>query len=464
MSYILLDDAEIDKDGITLNVNPGDEVIITDESAEAEGEMRQLEIAINVTSAQIEDASEMHDEVQATLESGGLTAEAAVFVHRNLTLLDGLNGRRNKTYFTIQSFQQAGGRKAYTLQVMDNIKANLKKYWEKLKAFFNKWAERAYDFFSKHIGAIGRLEKAFDDLAKKANGKAGSPKETNVKISPALLKAMTKTDKADVPKIAETLSAGVATVKEVITISKKGLDDAKSLSSKAASATKAEDIAELETLTNTINTRFMSTDAKAVATEGKVDGLPGGSVIEFKEETRKNTDGQDYVSGVTVTPKAIDDMPSYSDGDEVKALDRGDIVQVANAGKSLCAAIRNTNAELYKTNSLFKSIMKEMESAAAKLEGLTVTPKAAGGSSTPGPGGGGNAASDESQATTQDDSSNNDPKPLSPAGVRSMIQSIPAKAQGSVYLTQSIVTIYAKAAQAAYTYASVSLSNLSTSS
>lgn len=415
--YTLLND-ELDLPEVT------EEVVVVDEATEIEAELEELEIAISVTEDQIEQAEELVSEVQETLESGGLTAREAVFVHRALAGLHAMN-RQKVQYFSTESFSAAGGRQTYTMEAVDRVKATVKAWWEKLKAFFKKWMDKAYDFYSAHISSAGRLEKAFLALRDRAtDSKATDKKEAKLKLGKAPLERLFVTDASDIEaaNIARNLNAAKTQLDKGVNATKAVIDSTKEALRKIDGETvfDANGVSNVAELIADVTGGNRST-ADFTGEDGVISdkAIFGGDKLGARG-TVTGTGKEAKLTSVSVRVEA--GKPSFKDDEEVEALSIAQIKDICSAGRGVCGAIRQRNKDMSSLKDMTKVVISEGEKAAKRLEN----------------------SKDDAAAS---------------AG-RAAINGQLAAGRVAVDLNRRLVSATLKAAQAAYTYSARSFSNL----
>lgn len=149
-------------------------------------EVDQAEVAINQDLPEGEDLSEALNEtypevveiLENAQEAGGISVEAAAL----LNVLNRVHGADGRVNVANESFQDAGSRREATRVAIEGIKATLKDWWRKLKAWFAKYRAKLKTWWEKTWAAAPRLAAQAKSIRERASKTSGQPKEKNFEM------------------------------------------------------------------------------------------------------------------------------------------------------------------------------------------------------------------------------------------------------------------------------------------
>lgn len=149
-------------------------------------EVDQAEVAINQDLPEGEDLSEALNEtypevveiLENAQEAGGISVEAAAL----LNVLNRVHGADGRVSVANESFQDAGSRREATRVAIEGIKATLKDWWRKLKAWFAKYRAKLKTWWEKTWAAAPRLASQAKSIRERASKTSGQPKEKNFEM------------------------------------------------------------------------------------------------------------------------------------------------------------------------------------------------------------------------------------------------------------------------------------------
>lgn len=149
-------------------------------------EVDRAEVAINQDLPEGEDLSEAlndtYPEVVEILENaqeaGGISVECAAL----LNLLNRVHGADGRVGVAVESFADAGSRRQATRVAIEGIKATMKDWWRRLKAWFVKMRTKLKTWWEKTWAAAPRLKASAQSIRDRASKTSGVAKEKNFEM------------------------------------------------------------------------------------------------------------------------------------------------------------------------------------------------------------------------------------------------------------------------------------------
>ena len=167
----------------TQDATLSDDIIVAEEQAEAEKELRMTEEAIEVAEETAENLEEIVAKMEEAAEEGGLSEDAAAFMHLSLNMaLKPFGGAEAviPEMPGVEAFGDAGQRGAALQAGVESIKDKAKDVWQTIKKFIVDLYKKVANFLSSIFTTAGRLEKAFAKL--KEAKLEGVPQEDKIKL------------------------------------------------------------------------------------------------------------------------------------------------------------------------------------------------------------------------------------------------------------------------------------------
>lgn len=111
-------------------------------------------------------------------EKGGISVESA----RLLNVINRLHGIDETLSVSVEAFGDTGRSMAATRVAVEGIKATLKDWWRKLKAWFMKMRAKLKTWWEKNWAAAPRLKAQAEAIRQRANAGSSAPKETSFEL------------------------------------------------------------------------------------------------------------------------------------------------------------------------------------------------------------------------------------------------------------------------------------------
>lgn len=384
----------------------------TGETIALEATLEELDVAINVTSDQIAEGEKVEQEIaapaEAVAESGepmpmdeapsaegpdGTTQETRVLTHREAVLI----GKRMKAIAAMSREQhlpsitqlsnETSGKFGYTMQALEGVRATLKRWWEKFKAFVMKYVDKITELFEKYVGEVARLARAAKKLNNKASDATGS-KGDNFKISTSQYLNMCLTAKSDVDKIDENLKAAVRQLKGSSLSVKDQIKKVKDAGSTTRSA-----IGDYQPghsgLTALVKSLYGTIDD--VAAKGVISGGIATKTIDVSPTISDSWFGGGHyvvaIEGFDVKDVGVRKNVSFAgtaqykfnnkdikikEDDEVKALDKSGITSLTNTIITVCDALLEAYKGARQLAAITKEEIKQYDTTIKKLENKNI--------------------------------------------------------------------------------------------
>lgn len=308
-----------------------------EEVTEAESEVGEMTDAVDDTAADIDTLEDIHDTMEATVESGeGMSEDAAEVAEVAIEAIAARMGIKREGRFmpATESFQSTNSRLMATKIAMEETQSLMSKGWEAILKAIAWIKEKINLFFANLFKNVDRLDAHIKTVRSRVDAVKGDVKKEEVLKKEGLAKALGTDNKADfdtahakVEAALEMLSQGEAISKALKAYSQKD-------------ATKLSDNAEMLAQMN-----------KLKVTK---EFLIGGTIISVASDVDA---GAGLISGINIVKQKV---PTAT---EIKALDAGEMYKVLNDCLSLTKAIRTYRVTEKNNNDTLKEIEKKVKAA-----------------------------------------------------------------------------------------------------
>lgn len=147
-----------------------DEVEAELNEVEPEGEM--------LTEAMTETYPEVIEILEEAQENGGISVESA----RLLNILNRVHGISDAMSVSVESFSDSGRSAQATRVAVEGLKATIKNWWQKLKAWFKKMRAKLKNWWEKTWAAAPRLKSNAQSIRDRASKTTSVAKEKKVEL------------------------------------------------------------------------------------------------------------------------------------------------------------------------------------------------------------------------------------------------------------------------------------------
>ncbi|WBF04863.1 hypothetical protein [Erwinia phage vB_Ea277G] len=147
-----------------------DEVEAQLNEVEPEGEM--------LTEAMTETYPEVIEILEEAQENGGISVESA----RLLNILNRVHGIEDAMSVSVESFSDSGRSAQSTRVAVEGLKATIKNWWQKLKAWFKKMRAKLKTWWEKTWAAAPRLKSNAQSIRERAQKTTSVAKEKKIEV------------------------------------------------------------------------------------------------------------------------------------------------------------------------------------------------------------------------------------------------------------------------------------------
>jgi hypothetical protein len=153
------------------------------EVAEAQEEVEGDEEAIDELEEAADGLGEVAETVEASMEDGGLSPQAARFMQLAVESYTGRLGVDAPVVTSMESFGGTSGRLSATQVSLEGIKEFLKEIWAKVKSLIMSLRAKAKNLWLKLFDTSAKLAKRAEAIKKKAQSTTGSASEKKIEVN-----------------------------------------------------------------------------------------------------------------------------------------------------------------------------------------------------------------------------------------------------------------------------------------
>lgn len=351
-----------------------DDIIVAEEQAEAEKELRMTEEAIEVAEETAENLEEIVAKMEEAAEEGGLSEDAAAFMHLSLNMaLKPFGGAEAviPEMPGVEAFGDAGQRGAALQAGVESIKDKAKDVWQTIKKFIVDLYNKVAKFLSSIFTTAGRLEKAFAKL--KEAKLEGVAQEDKIKLKASTVAKLSVDGKLveEPTKVAAMMTVQINTLRNSGKVAAAYTEYSKKVleAHKTDGKISADDL--LEVLGDTLGDVAAAYGAEEgvsdvkrwnTPTVGRSKELPGGVAVFCPVKLN----GANLSMTPTLAP--VDPKAKYQD-EEVAPMTIKEIKDAASFGLGIVKSLRSTEGSDKALKKMAEDIAKNYDEIANILKG-----------------------------------------------------------------------------------------------
>lgn len=334
------------------------------EVTEAAGEVEQQEEAAEQLEEAAATMESIYQSLQASLENGGMSADAAVYLNHAVTATLRSVGVRNTKLPSLESYGGATGRLTATKLSMESVADWLKSLWTAIKNAVIKAIAWVKDFFAKLFGGAEKLIKRVEELEKEAAKMKSEKPESKIQFRS--VSKLHTTGKAD----AKAFQDGLDVTKDVIAtaytslpaISKEMNGIYADKMGKLAKAKGKEDQNKIYAESQAAVGSALSKEAGAAEKLSKAGVMAGGVTVHSEKPSAEKSET------MAMSLRPIQKFAQIEESQEMDALDSGAVKAMLATVKAIATSIKEKKSTIEQMEKDRKDAVDTYEKAVKDIE------------------------------------------------------------------------------------------------